>query len=123
MRPTPLSQPRTWIGTVVALVMASGCAALVHPTEADARWAAKRTPGITLASLERGREIYVERCSGCHHLPLPESQPADRWEQVVDEMAARAQLSGDDRELVVAFLASTSARLRDDEKKTTARSE
>jgi cytochrome c5 len=123
MRPNPASQSRTWIGAVVALVMASGCAALAHPTEADARWAAKRTPGMTLASLERGRRIYVERCSGCHHLPLPESQPADHWEKVVDKMAARAHLSEDHRDLVVAFLASASARLRDDEHATTARSE
>ncbi len=93
-----------------ALLLAAvscGGGAVPHPTEAHLARARARWPDTTAASLERGRELYVARCSGCHPLHRPDSQPAGRWAEVLDQMAPRAKLSADERELVLRYLTAT----------------
>jgi len=87
--------------------MSCGGGAVPHPTEAHLARARARWPDATAASLERGRDLYVARCSGCHPLHPPGSQPAARWATVLDQMAPRAKLTGDERELVLRYLTAT----------------
>jgi cytochrome c5 len=93
-----------------ALLLAAACGggAVPRPTDAHLARARERWPDTTRASLERGRELYVARCSGCHPLHPPDSQPAARWAQLVDEMAPRARLKPDERELVLRYLTAAS---------------
>ena len=41
-------------------------------------------------SLQRGRRLYVQACSRCHNLHLPEEFHAARWAQELDLMQTRA---------------------------------
>jgi hypothetical protein len=93
------------IGLVAGTVAVAGCAAaLRQATPEDAVRLAPRWPGTTLADLQRGRSLYVRRCSGCHNLFLPRAFPAERWPGLVDDMAAKARLAPGARDDVVRFL-------------------
>jgi hypothetical protein len=104
-----------FLGAVALVVGAlSGCAArLPEPNVADAARAAKVWPGTTVSDLHRGKQQYVQRCSGCHGLIDPHQFQAGRWPGFVKEMSGRLQLSGNDladltRYLVVAAESSPS---------------
>ncbi len=89
-----------------------GCGgALSMPTAADEQAIAKQWPGTTKADLEKGRSAYVERCAGCHALPLPEEYPAQAWLGIMDRMAPKASLSDKERIDILRFTQATSTRL------------
>jgi mono/diheme cytochrome c family protein len=91
----------------VALVLAAACAAaLRRPTAVDVERAAVRWPGTTVADLERGRAIYVRRCSTCHTLYLPTAFAARDWPPIVDTMAKKARLTPAEKADVTRFLAT-----------------
>ena len=88
-----------------ALGMTAACSGtLRHPTLQDAELLASRWPGTTVADLERGRSLYVRRCSGCHNLYRPQDYTPERWPRLVDEMAHKARLTGAERDDMVRFL-------------------
>lgn len=89
---------------LVILALAVGCAALRHPTPGDASLASARWPGTTMADLERGRAVYVRRCSACHTLVLPTAHSAEEWPVLVDAMTEKARLTPEQREDVTRFL-------------------
>jgi cytochrome c556 len=89
----------------LALVAAVGCAAaLAQPTAEDARRAVLQWPDATLDELERGRKIYVARCSSCHDLYLPRDETPSKWPGILDAMGARCKLSSVERRAVERFL-------------------
>ena len=85
-----------------------GCASrLPEPNAADAVRAAQVWPGTTVSDLHRGKQQYVERCSGCHGLIDPHQFEAGRWPGFVKEMSTKLEISGNEvadltRYLVVA---------------------
>ncbi|HEX4341361.1 MAG TPA: hypothetical protein VH062_35880 [Polyangiaceae bacterium] len=92
-----------------------GCAvtsAAVPVVAGDQQWASSRWPGTTMNDLSRGHDVFASRCSSCHSLPSPAAKTPDEWSGVLDEMANRAKLSTDDRELVNRYLSAASQRLR-----------
>ena len=99
---------------VAALLMiaAAGCGggAIPRPTDQHVARAQARWPEATRASLERGRDLYVARCSGCHPLHRPDEYAAARWEPLVVEMGPRAKLSRSEQDLVLRYLTSVSPR-------------
>ncbi len=96
------------LAALLFLAVSCGGGAVPHPTEAHLARARARWPDATAASLEHGRQLYVARCSGCHPLHPPGTQPAARWAEVLDQMAPRAKLSADERELVLRYLTAAS---------------
>jgi mono/diheme cytochrome c family protein len=97
---------------IVALAagLAAACAAaLRHASPADAALVAPRWPGTTVEDLERGRRLYVRRCSGCHTLILPAAHPPEEWPRLVDGMAEKARLRPGEREDVVRFLVAVAS--------------
>jgi len=96
---------------VAGLAVSTACAAaLRHPSAPDTAAVAERWPGTTLQDLERGRSLYVRRCSGCHTLVLPETHSAADWPDYVDGMAGKARLHGGEREDIVRFLVAMAAQ-------------
>ena len=76
-----------------------------------------RAPSIERAlsaglGLTQGRALYVNRCAGCHQLPLPSARGPSEWPAVVDKMAPDAQLSDADKSLIARYLVAASARSR-----------
>jgi hypothetical protein len=92
----------TWLrATVLAAGVAAaglaGCAArLPEPSSADAERAAKVWPGTTVSDLHRGKQQYVQRCSGCHGLFDPHQFEAGRWPGFVKEMSGKLAISSRD---------------------------
>ncbi len=95
---------------VAGALTAAGCAAaLRQATPEDAFRLAPRWPGTTVQDLERGRSLYVRRCSGCHTLILPGAHPAEEWPGLVDGMADKARLRPGERDDVVRFLVAVAS--------------
>jgi hypothetical protein len=87
------------------LLLLAGCAGgLPHPTADVAVRAAHSQPGVTLESLEAGRGLYVQRCSGCHNLVVPTAKQPREWPVWVDKMAERAKLAPKERSLIESYL-------------------
>lgn len=98
----------------IALAASIGVAcasAVIRPDARDAEWASAKWPGTTVGDLDRGRETFVSRCSGCHNLPQPNVKTPDQWSSVLDEMAARSKLTADEKDLVLRYLSAASQRL------------
>lgn len=92
------------------LALAACTKPVPKPTTADVTRAQAAGTEITLAQLERGRELYVQRCGNCHVAYQPsEYAPAD-WPKHVDEMAERAKLGTDDNLLITRFLVTLAGR-------------
>ena len=95
---------------LVLVVLAACTKPVPRPTTADVTRANAAGTQVTLAELERGREIYVKRCGNCHQPYQPsEYKPLD-WPKHVDDMAERAKLGTDDRMLITRFLVTLAAR-------------
>jgi cytochrome c5 len=97
----------------VLLGVAVGCGASATPppAQADVERLGARYPDTTLAELERGRKLYLSRCTSCHAPVAPTSIPADQWPREVFEMSERAGLA-DEEPLVVKYLVAQSLRGR-----------
>ena len=104
---------RVWIGLALLVGVAAGCAAaLDHPTHQDVDWASERWGETSLAELQHGRELYVEKCAGCHNLPLPAQYSPEEWEGYVEYMTADAKLTKDEQIAITRFVTAASARAR-----------
>lgn len=95
-----------WTAALIAgAALAGACSGgIPHADPAAVTRARVRWPEITTAELELGRDRYVARCSGCHALHRPSEQSPRAWKELVEKMAPRAKLSGEDRELIRRYL-------------------
>lgn len=107
-----MRRQRLLVGVLLAggLCATAACAAaLRHASPQDVALLAARWPGTTVEDLERGRGLYVRRCSGCHNLILPRTFRPERWPSLVDEMAQKARLGPAERDDVVRFLVAVAS--------------
>jgi cytochrome c5 len=63
-------------------------AALPTPNDAQLKSAQKLYPESSIESLNEGRRLYVQKCSGCHNLHLPQELEAARWQEEVHNMVS-----------------------------------
>ena len=85
---------RAWIALALLGAGVVGCAArLPEPNAADAMRAERLWPGTTVSDLHRGKQRYVQACSGCHGLIDPRQFDSGRWPAFVKEMSGKMQLS------------------------------
>ena len=102
------------LSLAASLGVTAACAAsLRHPLPQDVDVLAGQWPGTTTEDLERGRRLYVRRCSGCHNLILPRAHPPEEWPRLVDDMADKARLRPGERDDVVRFLVAVASDGRD----------
>jgi mono/diheme cytochrome c family protein len=95
------------VAIAVALAGLLACAAgLPAVTALDADVA-----GVPIAELQRGRDVYVAKCSGCHRLYSPAEYDDAAWDAHVHGMRDRAKLTDGDVAAIVAYVtAMNSAR-------------
>lgn len=67
-------------------------------------------PTVTPAAVQRGRTLFLSRCSACHDPPKPAKRSPDAWAHQVGKMAKRAHLSADEQTQITAYLRSASER-------------
>lgn len=114
MRGRPATLRLGLVGALLVLV--GGCvSAITQPTAADLPRAQARWPAATLAELQEGRTLYVQKCAGCHHLYVPGAYSPDRWLGLVPEMQERAKLDDGQAERIARYLASVSQRRPEDD--------
>lgn len=102
-------------GTVALFLLAAACVApLPHATVDDATRAQARWPEASVATLEAGRRLFADRCSGCHALRLPSEYPAARWPALLSQMEKEAKLAPEERELIERFVLTVAARPQGD---------
>ena len=95
-----------WALALATLLSLAGCsAALYVPTDEDA------TPAASLDDLHQGRALYVHKCGSCHVLQLPERFTQSKWEQHLREMAPRARLNDQEKQLIWKFLLAGTERV------------
>ena len=90
---------------VVALLIAAGCtkkggdtSSLYTPTSSDV------TANATLAELQQGRSLYIDKCNSCHGLYNPDSNTPSGWRSILSSMAPRTGMSTSEVQLVTKYL-------------------
>src|SRR4051812_10629730 len=78
---------------------AFGCVSpFAHPTSAEVVALRPIDPGVELADLERGRELYLSKCSSCHQLHAPSLFTPDAWPDKVHAMQREGRVHLSDPE-------------------------
>ena len=96
---------------IISVGMWLGCASQVpHATPQQIEAALQNWPGIDAETLDRGRSVYVARCSGCHNLYPPVSIEAAKWPGIVDDMSERSGLSAGQKEDLLRYLVTVAPR-------------
>ena len=101
----------------VGLTLAACSAGLPHPNNQHLTAARQSEPNVSLADLDRGRSLYVQKCGSCHALRDPSSLPPEQWRHEIDEMESKqgVRLKSDEQQDIYRYLAavstSSSARL------------
>jgi mono/diheme cytochrome c family protein len=93
---------------VFALAALAGCTAYLPVPDAlmadgdDAR----------LSDLRAGRDLYINKCSGCHALKSVDLYDDATWTSEVQEMAAKkkVRLTNTDRDLLLRYLTTANGR-------------
>ncbi|HLP04320.1 MAG TPA: hypothetical protein VK152_02720 [Paludibacter sp.] len=57
-----------------------------------------------MEELQKGRALYVSKCSSCHTLYLPEKYNKAGWAKWMDSMAPKAKITDREKELIQAYL-------------------
>lgn len=87
-----------------SIVMLSGCGGTVplptaeHRSYAENRWQGKNV------NLDLGRDMYIEKCSGCHSLIPPSKFGEEKWMEEIKEMKVKAKLSDDEEFAILTYV-------------------
>jgi hypothetical protein len=111
--------PRKWYRFVqlifafwVAIFAACETANYVPPVAPEMTASPHGKRGAEVATLERGRSLFVHRCIECHTLPPIWKYSNEDWPKVVDDMSHRANLKPQDRDAVIAYILAARAGVR-----------
>jgi mono/diheme cytochrome c family protein len=98
---------------VVILLWLTACAGgrpLPLVSDADRAFAGARWPQLEPGSLERGRQLYLSKCTSCHRPVDPAKiSPAD-WPGKIAEMNKEKLLDETSLRLIEAYVISVSSR-------------
>jgi len=93
---------------VLALAALAGC--MIHIPEPDLMMAGN--DDARLSDLKAGRELYINKCSGCHALHPVDKFDDARWTAEVDEMfkAKKVKMYSDQRDQLLRYLTTANGR-------------
>lgn len=66
---------------------------------AQTRW-----PELSGESLEKGRQLYLASCNGCHAYPDMGHYTEEQWPAIMTRMGGKSGFSQEDSELVLRFV-------------------
>jgi hypothetical protein len=114
MRGRGLSKtPRSFWADLSPLVLVAAVACSTgFPSPGNAEVAAlkARDPAVRLEDLERGRSLYLAKCSGCHLVIEPRKFAADAWPEKIQRMQneRRVHLAPDELSDIERYVVATS---------------
>ncbi len=92
---------RLRLGWGIALFL-TGCASLPQVEEIRANAV---FPGVPVESLRAGRNLYVNKCGGCHLLHLPSEFRKSEWsEKIIPEMSVEAKITAEESQLLLRYV-------------------
>src|SRR5712692_4573492 len=65
---------------------------------------ARSGQSVDLATLQKGRKLFVHRCIECHSLPPVWHYRIEDWPPIENSMAHRASLKPAEREAIIAYI-------------------
>src|SRR5262245_24078470 len=68
-----------------------------------------RFPTATAASLESGRQLFLQHCNACHKFPALGEYSDEQWGKIIPRMAAKAELSLADGRAILTFIQAARA--------------
>jgi hypothetical protein len=84
----------------IALVVTACSTKLYEPSEANVN---KRVTA-SLVDLQKGREIYAEKCGQCHRVYKPEKFSLKKWGDILAVMAPKAKLTEIEQEYIFRYI-------------------
>ena len=104
---------RRFVRLFIAFAVLAGCESTTHQPPPVTAQMAKTGPAkqVSLATLQKGRTLFVSRCIECHILPAVSSHTAAQWPRVVDEMAERSSLKEPERNALLAYLLAARSQM------------
>jgi hypothetical protein len=95
---------------LLALAALAGC--VVYLPEPDALMAGG--DDARLGDLREGRQLYINKCSGCHSLFPVDKYDGARWTAEVDEMLQlkKVKLTVEDRNKILGYLTAANGSLK-----------
>ena len=83
----------TWILLIGTMFLFTYCTPkFLTPTQADADRASQNFSGTTLADLNNGYQLYIDRCNNCHWLKHPKKKSLEAWSHILPKMAHKAKI-------------------------------
>ena len=103
---------RSMFGGCALLTVAACSTPLPEPTSADAVAASSGQNQVTVPMLDRGRELTLQVCAGCHALKPPHYLAPSAWPAMVEKMRNEqgVKLSDEDANSITAYLRGVAAR-------------
>lgn len=100
------------VASLLALAATAGCAGIDVPraTPLDVERAAGTRPGTTLAELERGRSLYLAKCTNCHQPISPHAYTPAAWPAEIAEMAERSKATPAEVDMIALYLTTVSTK-------------
>ncbi len=101
------------ITLVACILILAACASkktTASLSDADATRAAAKYPGASLASLQKGKLLYEEKCNTCHGLKNPTAYDEVQWGKHVKRMAPKAKIDKPTEELILQYVVTMSGK-------------
>lgn len=95
---------------LLGLFIMSCASSVPEPTQQQVQWASDRWPGTAQKELSDGREMYIEKCSGCHSLKVPSKYTEEEWTPVFKKMSRKAKLTDAEYEKIWRYISTMAKR-------------
>lgn len=102
-----LSERRKQIGwlMLLALFVVACSTALYMPKEST------RISKEDLREMQKGRVVYITKCSNCHSLVLPEKYSPREWKVLVKRMSPKSHLTPQEEEEILKYVTKNDSSL------------
>lgn len=94
-------------------ISCAGPGAIPVPTEKFVEFATRNGQVTSLEALNRGRQLYLQRCSECHHLKKPMFLRPNEWPDMVSKMSKDGEIMPEEQLLITQYLVGASAAMED----------
>jgi len=93
---------------IMLFILFYGCgSSLKVPTIVDAK-----SSGISIDTLLKGRELYINNCGACHNLYLPNKHTDREWEETMKSMQKKAKITDSQASIILKYLSTYSNKIK-----------
>ncbi len=108
---------RIYLSLLLAVFFFEACSSLPVPRELHLTSLKANPPtmlkghfpkNLSLEDLLTGRTLFINKCSGCHHLYHPREYSLSQWSEWIDEMVAdqEVELTDSEKKRILIYIAA-----------------